>query len=232
MITKREIIIILSCIGICAFLGLRSCSAEKRYEDSQSVNEVLTEDFKTVTNEKGEEIATRKLIQASYFGLKNIHANDSSEIGRLKKLIDSKTFSATIIQNTTSVHDHGKTIVSFPADSIKPNIKDHTRYDTIYPTYTYKDSTKWQQVSITANRDSTDVTCLVHNEFDITQTIEKQGKWPFRKKVAVIKVVNKNPNTKTKELISYEAKQPKRHIALIAGISAVIGFLTAILILK
>lgn len=211
---------------------MRSC--DKKHIDSlQSINRVILTHFTVSTNKLGQETAKRAILVSSYADLKRVHADDTTELGRLKKLVDHKTIDATIIENTTTNHSSGKTVVEMPEkkDTTKNTIA-KLPCDTIYPVYDYRDSTKWQKIVIRATKDTTTVISIVHNEFDIKQSNIKQGRWPFRHTVPEISILNKNPNTKTTELISYHVDVPKKRPFIIAGISALAGFMGAFILLK
>lgn len=179
------------------------------------------------------EITEKRLLLISYNQLKNIHASDSSEIGRLKKLVTKNTISATMVSTQTTGTLTGKPTVLFPL----PGSEQGGGPDTTCKNYpTYKDSLrdKWAKLDYTVNKDTGIVHYTVFNEFEFKQNFKKMGRFPFKEKVPVITARNLNPNTITTGISSYACApaKTKQKTTAVAFISAVAGFVLAVFILK
>lgn len=200
---------------------------------SLSTNTALSTDMVKYRDKSGAEITEKALILSNYKALKAIHASDSSEIGRLQKLVKKSTISATIIRNQTTGTAAGTTSVTFVnnTDSLR-NVTGPC--DTIYPIYNYADSTKWADISVRATKDSTQVKYRFRNEYEITQENKKEGIWPFRRKTPVVMVRNLNPYTETTQISSYAVATPKNgaKTATLTGVAALIGIIAGIFIAK
>lgn len=206
--------------------------------------EALSTDMVKYRDKWGSEVSEKQLILGTYKSLQAIHAADSSTIGQLQKLVNKNTLSATIIKNTTSGVLTGSTNVTFgnKPDSLR---KLTNPCDTVFPTYnavikdsSYLESKKrfvvWSSFKIASNRDSTHIDYKINNEFDITQEYKKEGRWPFKRKVPIVKIKNLNPHTETNEIASYVTQVPKtgKKTAVIAGVSLVLGIIGGVLLAK
>lgn len=200
---------------------------------SKTINEALSSDLVKYRDKSGAETTEKALILSNYRALQAVHASDSSEIGRLQKLVKKGTISATIIKNQTSGTAAGTTHVTFvnTGDSL-PNVTNPC--DTVYPEYSYSDSTKWADISVKATKDSTQVKYKFRNEYEITQENKKTGVWPFRKTSPIVMVKNLNPHTETTQIASYAVQPPKTggKTAVISGAALFIGILAGIFIAK
>jgi hypothetical protein len=206
--------------------------------------DALSADMVKYRDKWGSEISEKQLILGTYKSLQAIHASDSSTIGQLQKLVNKTTLSATIIKNTTSGILTGTTNVTFgnKPDSLT---KLTDPCDGLFPTYqaeikdsSYVESKKrfivWSSFSILSNKDSTHIDYKINNELDITQEYKKEGAWPFRRKVPIVKIKNLNPHTQTNEIASYVTQVPKtgKKTAIIAGFSLALGIIAGIFIAK
>lgn len=208
---------------------------------SQTINTSLSSDLVKYRNKAGAETTEKALILSNYKALQAVHASDSSEIGRLQKLVKKGTISATIIKNQTSGTAAGTTTVTFTSNPVTfvntgdsvPNVTTNP-CDTVYPEYSYSDSTKWADISVKATKDSTNVKYKFRNHYEITQENKKTGVWPFRKTSPIVMVKNLNPHTETTQIASYAVQPPKtgRKTAVISGAALFIGILAGIFIAK
>lgn len=198
---------------------------------SKSTVEALSNDIVKHIDKTGAEVSEKKMILSSYKALKSIHASDSSEIGRLKKLVNKNTISGTIISNNTSGHVTGHTEIVFLKDT---SARASIPCDTVYPIYKDSVADKWAIVKTIATKDSIRTDYKIFNEYEITQELKKEGNWPFRRKVPTVKVRNLNPHTETTAIASYAVQVPKtgKKTATIAGVAAALAFIAGFLIAK
>ncbi len=215
--------------GIVVGYGLKKRNAAQM--QSKLLVEALSNTMQVHRNNLGQEVAARRVIMASYKHLRATHAQDSSEIGRLKKLVTRHTISATIVHTETADTLRGNTLVSYtPAHG--SNIV--SAQDSCHPVYTATITDVWSSHQVTATGSITTVQCLVKNEFDFTQEYKKQGRWPFRQQYPVVTATNKNPHTRTTEIISYAvpppAKTGKTGAAIASGI--LLGLVSGFIIFK
>lgn len=204
--------------------------------------EALSNTMVKYRDKNGAEVTEARLILSSYKDLKALHVSDSSTIGRLQNLVNKNTISATAIKNTTSGTITGKTKITFKNVSLGNN-RDTLPIltevvtmpcDTVYPEYQDSITSKWANMNVLATKDSIKVDYTVFNEYEISQEYKKEGNWPFRKKVPIVKIKNLNPHTVTTEIASYAVQVPKtgKKITTIAAVAAGLGFLTALFIVK
>lgn len=162
-------------------------------------------------NSLGQEETKTRLLTGSIADLQKLSSSKDSSIQKLLKLVNKKTIGATVLSNTTSGTTSSSTI-SHGRDTIRG--KDSLIY--VYPEYTLKrDSSRWEDISARANKDSFVVHYKIFNEFDIVQRMEKQkvpGRW-FKQDVSMVDVKNLNPKTQTRELKSFALQSPKKHQA-------------------
>jgi len=204
---------------------------------NKSTIEALSNDITKHIAKDGTETAEKNLILSSYKDLKAIHAADSSTIGKLKKLVSKNTISATIVSNVTKGSANGKTEIIFKDKTLALDTSKHQSTipcDTVYPEYKTDIKDKWTDINVVATKDSTHVDYKLFNEYEIKQEIKKTGTWPFRKKTPMISVHNLNPHTETTKIASYAVQVPKqgKKIAIISGLSALAGFIGAIILIK
>ncbi|MDO9186928.1 MAG: hypothetical protein Q7W13_13020 [Bacteroidia bacterium] len=199
MKTQIERIIYILIIFLC-FIGMyNGCNENKAKQNLlNSVNDTLT---KTI-NKLGQEKASTDLLLGTYKDFKAMHVADSSAIGKLKKLVDKLTISATYLSNVT-----GNTFVSTTQTIV---LADTVKIDSIlviYPEYKTKYENKWERFSITANKDSFAVDYKVFNEFNIVQEWKRNG--IFKRKTPEVSILSLNPHTETKELKTFTVKENK-----------------------
>lgn len=195
-----ERIIYIGVIFLC-FMGMyNSCNRNKQLQvELVSVNDTLT---KTITK-KGEEKTATDLLLGTVKDFKAMHASDSSSIGKLQKLVDKLSISATYLNNVTHNNLYSATQGIIQHDTVigKDGIKN------IYPEYRDTIKNKWEDFKISANKDSFHIQYKVFNEFEIKQTWKRNGL--FRHKTAIAEITNLNPHTETKDLKSFTVAENK-----------------------
>lgn len=230
----KKIIVVLFIVAL-FFLGLLfSKGCQVKDLQKQFTIQALSSHLKKSIDKNGLETVQKELIMLDYKTLKSIHASDSSEIGRLQKLLTKNTISATIIKTATTGTLSGHTHVVIKDYEPKEYGFTVTPCDTLYPEYTDTLKDKWSNITITANKDTTMAIYNFNNELEFTQQYQKQGKWPFRKEVPIVMVKNLNPHTTTTGISSYAVPVPdhKNKFALGTGAALLIGLAAGIFIAK
>jgi len=195
---KREFIYIaiILTLAICVRKG---CTESERASTTATLLASTQDTLKKERNNLGQEKATTTLLYGSVKDLKSVHVSDSTALGKLQKIVDKLTISATYLSNVTSNVVSGSTVVSIH-DTVYNN---GTAY--VFPTYKYSFKDKWQVISTIANKDSTHVAYKVYNEFELTQKWER-SKW-YKRKQPVASILNLNPHTETKEMKTFTVKE-------------------------
>lgn len=210
-ILLREIVLFGISI-ILVFFIIRGCHNkidESKYIQKEMFDASQDSLHKSI-NSLGQEETKTRLLNGSVSELQKLSSSKDSSIQKLLKLVNKKTLGATVFSNSTSGTVSSGTI-SHSRDTLRVKGKDSLIY--IYPEYTLKrDSSRWEVISATANKDSFLVKYKVFNEFGLVQEFEKQrvkGKL-FKQNVAMAKITNLNPHTETRELKSFTLEQPKK----------------------
>ena len=188
------------CIIILCVIGMQNgCKKNNELEGLLvSANDTLT---KTI-NKNGEEKASTDLLIGSYKDFKAMHVADSSSIGKLQKLVDKLTISATYLSNVTEHSFVTPTQIILSGDTVKI---DSITY--VYPEYKTNYSNKWERFDVKANKDSFAINYKVFNEFDLVQAWKKNGL--FKRKTPEVSILNLNPHTETKDLKSFTVTENK-----------------------
>ncbi len=199
MKTQIERIIYILIIFLC-FIGMyNGCNENKEKQNLlNSVNDTL---IKTI-NKLGQEKASTDLLLGTYKDFKAMHVADGSTIGKLQKLVDRLTISATYLSNAT-----GNTFVSVTQPIVSGDTVKIDSILVLYPEYKTNYSNKWERFSITANKDSFAVDYKVFNEFNLVQAWKRNG--IFKRKTPEVSILNLNPHTETKELKTFTVKEDK-----------------------
>ena len=176
----RRIILMLAFVVGVIFLLLytKGCQANKHYADLTI--EALSGQLKKSIDKNGVETAEKRLIMLEYKAMQKLHVSDSSDIGRLQKIINKKTISAAILKTSTGGTLTGKTNITY-------NIIDSMPCPMPVYADTLKD--KWSEVAVTATKDSINLKYTIINEYEFIQEFKKEGRWPFKHTVPVVKVV-------------------------------------------
>lgn len=194
---------LLGVLAIFIFLFVRSC--EKNVELG-GLNDVLGDSLRISYNVNGEQEAKIKVFQAEKsktFLKMNTKDSTIKWLQETVKDYKGRLSTAIVLGNTT--RDTGRTIVYIDRwDTLR--VGDST---LVFPTYKTEWNERWSQGSIIANKDSIYRDILVKNEYEITLGKQRNG-W-FKKREFEVQVLNKNPNTATNELRSFNVKvKPKR----------------------
>lgn len=209
-------------IAVIAFifiiLKVNSCSKYKdKYNETSSLLTALNDTLKAYRDIDNHHIASIYVMEGTIKELKSLKAKDSSEIVRLKKIIDKKTNSAVIVTTSTTGNVNSGTIIT-KIDTIRID----TCNTIVYPTYATTFENKWEKFNVIATKDSFNIKYKVFNDFEIVEKVETKGIWPFEKKNTLIEIKNNNPNTETITMRSFKVKQnkPKRLNWLLSGVAA------------
>lgn len=209
-VSLREIVLFGVCIMLAFFLwkGCGNGVDTSKYIP-KNLFDASQDSLHKLVNSLGQEQTKTRLLTGSVADLKKLSSSKDSSIQKLLKLVNNKTIGATILSNATSGTTSSSTI-SHAKDTIRE--KDSIIY--VYPEYTLKrDSSKWEDISARANKDSFVVHYKIFNEFDIVQRMERQkvsGRW-FKQDVSMVEVKNLNPKTQTRELKSFMLQSTKKH---------------------
>lgn len=230
-ISLREIVLFGACILLSFFLykGCGDSIDTSKYIPKELFDASQDSLHKSV-NSLGQEETKTKLLTGSVEDLKKLSSSKDSSIQKLLKLVNKKTIGATILSNTTSNIISSSTI-SHSKDTIRIKGNDSLVY--VYPEYTLKrDSSRWEDISAKANKDSFSIHYKIFNEYNIVQhdsTIKVPGRW-LKQHVQYVDVKNLNPKTKTRELKSFMLQPPKKHQGrtFLAGVG--VGIITIIAI--
>lgn len=231
---NKNIIVLIQmvCILIVGGLYINSCNRikEMQHESKQLINmkSAIEDTLHKSVNKLGQELSYKKLLIGTISQLKNSSSNKDSTIDILKKMVDSKTISATVLISKTSISGGNKSIIDTTREqSIN---KDGKIY--VYPTYTDTINSKWAKGWITANKDSIKYKMTLLNEFDIKTEYKRDNFW--KSKYPIISVLNKNPNTETINVNNFtldkEKKKQSRLLVFLEG--AIIGTATYMIFIK
>lgn len=211
-----ERIIYISIIFLC-FIGMyNGCTKHKQLQGLLiSVNDTLT---KTI-NKHGQEKTTRDFLLGSIKDLKAMHVANITSIGKLQKLVNRLTISATYLSNVTANSFAAPTQHIIAGDTIKI---DSITY--MYPEYKTTYANKWERFKVVANKDTTKIDYKVFNEFELVQDWKRNGL--FKRKTAIATVRNLNPHTETKEFQTFTVKEDKGNRLRDMLIGAALGALT------
>lgn len=197
-------------IGICIVLFLllnRSCDKiSERNEFIDGLNDTL----RTTRNELGQQTATISVLQfENDKHFTKVQTNDTT-IKWLQKVVEQykgKISSATVGSTITVIQGATETVVVHDTEIVYRN-------DTafIYPTYKASFNNRWEEGSVTANKDSVWHDIKVKNEFELTLGKASNG-W-FKKKTFDASIKNLNPNTTIEELRTFSITQKPKRITL------------------
>lgn len=154
-------------------------------------------------NKNGEQKASIELLTATSTKLfLDLKSKDSSIINlqNLVKQYKKNLLSATILNTVTTINTSSRTGGITSRDTMKI---DSISY--IYPEYRDTLLNKWYSANLAMNKDSSYFKFTIHNEYQLTQTYDKQkGLFGFMKpRIPTTAVLNLNPYTDTKELRTF-----------------------------
>ena len=212
--TKRDFIFITLIACLCFFL-LRQC---KNGNSFKAMYDAAQDTLHHTRNKLGQEETKTASLYGSLSDFKKIHASDSSAIGKLQKMVDKHTISATYLNTST-----GNVISSATDDVIGRDTiwKDKVAY--IYPEYRDTIMNKWERFILSATKDSFRLNYKVINEFNIIQSWQRPGF--LKRKVPTASVVNLNPHTETVQFQSFNLKEDKGNRIRDGAIGVAIGAL-------
>lgn len=213
--TVKNSVIFILCLIVC-ILAIKSCSDEKQLADKELIIATTHTEQISLRNRLGQEQTKVEIAVAenarTFLKLKT----KEEEVQRLQALIKKyKAVQATTLNNSTKIVTSGANIVK--TDTIFNN-------DTIIlsPTYTFSDTTEWYEVSLSANRDTSDIIFKVYNKFDIVET--KDG---------YLQVTNLNPYTDTESIRTVKIGKKQKPIKTFlkgVGVGAVLILTVLVLI--
>lgn len=203
-------VVIFLIVMVISFKLVSSCSYDRGSEENNHNYEILTDSLKITRDKLGNEVAKREVLEfQSVKDIENL-SNISEEVRTLKNSVreyKGKLRNATLLKNETNVSGSGTTTV----------IRDTVTESPIYKT-SWED--KWSKGFIQARVDSILYDFKVKNEFILSMGGEKKGLFGKRKTTATIK--NLNPNTYTKEVITFDVTPKAKRFGM--GIVGGIGF--------
>lgn len=213
--TRNIIIGVLLIIAI--ILYFKSCGKSKS-DEYKGLYEAAQDTLQQTRNELNQQISSISLLQASnektFLKMKT---QDSTILALQKVVKDYKGIleSATVLSVSTGETGKSATVIE----------KWQTIYtdtgEIRYPEYKTDWNEKWSIGEIVATKDSISRNIKIRNDFEITIGEERQGGWLSRKK-PVVTVLNKNPNTITKELRTFTVEPKKKRFSI--GVGAAYGF--------
>lgn len=214
---KRRNAIIGLVVAVVVLILWKGCGEISRLKEQAGLYEASQDTLQQIRNQFNQQESRIALLVAdNQRDLLRIKTNDSTILHLQEVVRDYKgrIRAATVLGTSTVDHGTSTTIV-LSGDTV---IQDSIVY--VYPVYTTDWNDKWSKGLIRAQRDSIHREIKVRNDFEITQGWEKQGF--LKQKKAVVKVVNLNPNTETREMRSFVVEQKPHRISI--GLGAMYGY--------
>lgn len=177
------------------------------YNGYHTVNEykafalATTDTLVKTRNKLGQENTATAMLYSTVKDLKALHVADTTAIGKLQRMVNALTVSATYLQTVTKNNFTAAATV-LPGDTVE---KDSRVY--IYPRYHTDSSTRWTRYNITASRDSFHIQFTTFNEYEIKQEWKRNGL--FKRKTLEASVINLNPNTTTLKFQTFTVAENK-----------------------
>lgn len=215
---KRDFIYATIILILCVCLR-NGCEETKRANTVTALLQASQDSLHKERNEKGQEKASTALLYSSLSDLKKMHVSDSSALGKLQKMVDKLTISATYLSNVTSNSFSSGTQSVLPGDTIRI---DSILY--VYPEYKTSYSNRWENFIAKASKDSFNIDYKVFNEFELKQDWKKNGL--FKRKTPEATILNLNPHTQTLEMKTFTIKEDKSNRIRDMLIGAAVGALT------
>lgn len=214
---KREFIYIAIILMLIACL-YNGCKQAERANDLNTLYEASQDSLHKERNKQGLEKTATTLLYSTIADFKKMKTADSSTIGKLQRMVDRLTISATYLSTATGNTVTGVTSVTAHDTIVKNGIQ------TIYPEYRDTLNNRWEHFIMTANKDSFKLQYTVYNEFELVQEWKRNG--IFKRKTPEVTILNLNPHTETKELKTFTVKENKGNRFRDMLIGGVIGALT------
>lgn len=202
-------------ILLCIFLLFKSCNAETRLAEAETMNKALGDSLVTWKDKEGNFKAKITLLESSQTeSFTKLKSADSTIIAlqilvaKYRKQL-SKKGSATIIHTDAEIDLQEPTVVY--RDSTKPCDPTYKSNFEIMGTGKHE-KTKWVWGVVTATKDSTQIGMRFHEEIDVVIGQEKTGFLGMGKPKAFAEVTLHNPFNKVSILRSYSTTPlpPKR----------------------
>jgi hypothetical protein len=212
---KRDFIYI-PLILICLFFLWKGCNKGDSLERMITAKD---DSLHQTRNTLGQQKTTTTLLYGTISDFKKIHTSDSSQLGKLQKLVSRLTISATVLNTVTGNTFSSPTGTITSADTVK---KDSLVY--VYPEYTTDYTNRWERFKIKANKDSFDIQYKVFNEFDLMQTWKRNG--IFKRKTCIAEITNLNPHTETLQYKTFTVQENKSNRLRDGLIGVAVGVLT------
>jgi len=209
---KRDLVYI-SLILVCCLFLWKGCREKYTFENML----VATEDsLYQSRKELSRQITTTTLLYGKISDFKTLHASDSSALGKLQKLVDKLTISATYLKTVTDNKFSAVTQNITARDTIK---KDSSIY--VYPEYSTCYSNRWERFIAKANKDTFNIEYKVFNEFELSQKWKRNG--IFKRKTPIAEITNLNPHTETLEYKTFTIREDKSNRLRDVFIGAAVG---------
>lgn len=186
-------------LGLSLYFWKESINSHK---ELQSLNEVLTDSLQITKNEKGELVATISAFETQ----------------RAKDFIRFKTTDSLTLELQKEVKEFSKYlkrnggVTKFSTDTkVDTTVPTEVReVSGEYPTYNSKfNLDNWVFGDVSAAKDSTRISLKVKNDYTVGFGREATGFLGLGKGRPFARVVNKNPYSETKTVISYSVSVPK-----------------------
>lgn len=188
------IIVILLCLA-----GMYECYKSNNQYKSLAI--AAADTLMKTRNNLGQEKTATALLYGTIKDFKAMRFADSSAMGKLQKMVDNLTISATYLRTaTTNNFTSASQIIS--GDTV---VKDSLIY--VYPRYHTDTTTRWTKYSITATRDSFHIAFTAFNEYQIKQEWKRNGF--LKRKTMQASVINLNPNTSTLQFQTFTIAENK-----------------------
>ncbi len=197
--TKLEFILI-GVVLVLVFFTWKGCSKGDSFEKMYNAS---SDTLHQVRNKLGQEETRTALLYGSVSDFQKINATNTSTIGKLQKLVNRHTISATVLSNAT-----GNSIASgTDAVIIHDTVVGVGGIRYVYPEYRDTVRNKWENFIMSATRDSFKLDYKVFNEFNLVQSWDRQGF--LKRKKPTAKITNLNPHTETKEIQTFTVQENK-----------------------
>jgi len=178
-------------------------------QTAENFNKAINQELRLAVNEKGQHEASIAVLTAQKeAALNNLQTKDSVILW-LKETVkdyDGALNTAIVHKGVTQTKETTQTFI------IRDTVQLEGELVEVKKNYSTKWSNRWEEGYILAKEDSIFRDIKVKNEYEITLGAVKNKL--FKAKEYEVKVVNLNPNTKTKELRSFQVKNKPKRLSL------------------
>lgn len=203
-------------VGLVVFLFFSIKGCRDNANDYNTISDnysILNDSLTKSVNDLGQEKSRIRVLKGqNKKALLQLKTSDSTVI-KLQELVSNykgKLSAAIVLNNSTT--ERGITETTIIHDTL---------YNDVYETYFTEWDEEWSKGEIIAKRSSIERNITFYNSFDITIGEEKSG-W-FGKRDLEISIVNKNPNTITKDLESFNIQPNPKRYSLGVGVGYGLG---------